>query len=259
MTPSDRLDGTEPSIPFALWKQGGITEHLGGVAATLALADSCRLASGARVLEVGCGTGYTAAMLAQRWDVSIVALDVMMEAAQRTAERAATADLHAQVMPLQGDAVRLPFAADSFDAILAESLLVFCPAALVAAEFWRCLRPGGRMAVNEFTLLQPATPRLEQLLRRLGIRTREESGWRQLFVDAGFGDVLATVRPISLREQMISHLRVDGLRAYLGSARRALAEPAIRQMFFNREMLSAYRQFRRAVGYGLYTATKLPD
>jgi SAM-dependent methyltransferase len=248
----------EPTIPFALWKQGGITEHLGGAAATLALADGCGLASGARVLEVGCGTGYTATMLAQRWGVSVAALDVMAEAVRRTGERAAAAGVRAQVWPVQGDAARLPFADSAFDCILAESVLVFCPAATAAAEFWRGLRPGGCVGANEFTLLGPTAPALERLLRRLGIRARDEAGWRQLFVEAGFSEVRATVRPISLGTQLRNHLRVDGLRGYLASARRALAEPAIRQMFANREMLGAYRQFRHEVGYGLYTAIKDP-
>jgi SAM-dependent methyltransferase len=256
MKTNSHFDRSEPAFPFTLWKRGGITEHLGGLPATRYLLDRCQPAAGARVLDVGCGTGYTATTLARNGDLLVVALDVMEEAMRSSASRAAAVGLGDHMGLVQGDALRLPFVNDSLDCILAESILVFCPAATVAAEFWRCLRPGGCVAVNEFTLLRPAAPALERLLQRLGVRTYDEAGWRRLLMDAGFVDVASAVRPISLRVQMSSHLRVDGLRGYLDSARRALAEPAIRQGFLNREMLAAFRQFRQDVGYGLYTATR---
>lgn len=58
-----RLQGAG-STPFTIWETGGVTEHLGGVAATRRLLTSCRIARGQRVLDLGCGTGYTAALLA---------------------------------------------------------------------------------------------------------------------------------------------------------------------------------------------------
>ena len=52
-------------VPFDIWQSGGMTEHLGGVAATRRLLELCSPLPGQRVLDIGCGTGYTACLLAK--------------------------------------------------------------------------------------------------------------------------------------------------------------------------------------------------
>jgi hypothetical protein len=48
------------SASYTIWETGGPTEHLGGVPATERLLARCRIIGGQLVLDLGCGTGYTA-------------------------------------------------------------------------------------------------------------------------------------------------------------------------------------------------------
>ncbi|HOG45861.1 MAG TPA: hypothetical protein PLB78_04375, partial [Anaerolineae bacterium] len=59
-----------------------------------------------------------------------------------------------------------------------------------------------------------------------------------------------------LREQLASHIAVDGLGGYLAAAVRGLADASILSAFINRRMLKAARQYASSVGYGLYAGRK---
>lgn len=110
--------------------------------ATLA---ALRLNPGDRVLDVGAGTGVSTADLATS-GAYVVGLDLslgMLRAGRR---------VRPEVPLLAGDALRLPFPDESFDAVtisLALRNVVDTEAAL--REMARVTRPGGRLVVCEFS------------------------------------------------------------------------------------------------------------
>jgi ubiquinone/menaquinone biosynthesis C-methylase UbiE len=80
--------------------------------------------SGMRILDVGCGTGSLARLLARSLDdVQVVGLDAdeeMLELARQMLEREKLAD---RVTLRQEDAQRLPFPDASFDLVTSHNLL----------------------------------------------------------------------------------------------------------------------------------------
>ncbi|WP_332699803.1 SAM-dependent methyltransferase, partial [Halalkalibacter lacteus] len=62
--------------PYRVWETAGITEHMGGIGATERLLERCRVAHGQRVLDLGCGIGHTAVLLARRYQARVTALDI---------------------------------------------------------------------------------------------------------------------------------------------------------------------------------------
>ena len=83
-----------------------------------AVVDALSPIEGKRVLEIACGTGRFTVMLAER-GADIVGLDIsaeMLQQGRQKARRAGVAD-HLQFM--RGDAARLPFPDDYFDAVFA--------------------------------------------------------------------------------------------------------------------------------------------
>ena len=102
---------------------------------------------GKRVLDAGCGDGTYAIAAAERGAV-VTAVDIspeMLEAARKRAEaRGVGFALERE------DASSLPYRDDTFDVVLAVTLLCLVPDADAAiGELARVLRPGGRLVLGE--------------------------------------------------------------------------------------------------------------
>jgi ubiquinone/menaquinone biosynthesis C-methylase UbiE len=105
------------------------------------------LPAGARLLDAGCGGGRPVLTHASE-TTDAVGLDLSGAQLRLAGEHAPAADR------VQGDMTAIPFAAGSFDAVVAYWSLIHVPLAdhrTVVDEFARVLRPGGRLLVCEGT------------------------------------------------------------------------------------------------------------
>ena len=100
-----------------------------------------------RILDVGCGTGQFASRVkralphARVWGVDLVA-DMLEKGRPRWRHHAG------DVLPVQGDSERLPFASGSFDFVTcANSFHHYPHQDRAVAEMHRVLRPGGRLLI----------------------------------------------------------------------------------------------------------------
>jgi ubiquinone/menaquinone biosynthesis C-methylase UbiE len=97
-----------------------------------------------RVLDAGCGTGgFLAQVRRARPLLGLVGVEYQSAAAIRAAEKA-------QALVAGGDVNALPFADASFDAVISADVLCHAGVspAKALAEFFRVLRPGGRLVLN---------------------------------------------------------------------------------------------------------------
>jgi ubiquinone/menaquinone biosynthesis C-methylase UbiE len=243
-----------------IWEKLGITEHLGGINATQRLIERCRILPGSHVLDVGCGTGYTACLLAKQYGMRAVAADVSERVLERARERIQRESLNEQVTVVPADIHALNFAPETFDAVIAESVLVFCDKRQATAEVHRVLKQGGVFGDNELTFLKPPPPEWKTLLSSayfgLDIQPLLSETWRRVLEQAGFVNISIEVSRLRLRDQFVSHIRVDGWRKYIAAMIRGLALPGVRATFFNRDMLQAWREYPTFMGYGLYVSQK---
>jgi len=126
--------------------------HPGGFQATKQNLGSLPIGSRDYVLEAGCGSGLTACYLAKTTGAKIIGIDVnpqMIEKARLRAE-------HEKVSHLAefqtADIYSLPFPEAFFDWVIAESVSIFLNKSKVFAEFYRVLKPQGRLADLEMAL-----------------------------------------------------------------------------------------------------------
>lgn len=136
-----------------LSRLGVASAHPGGFKATMRLLDRALPASGAHILEVGCGTGKSTCHLAGG-GYRVTALDLhptMLEKAKARAEREGLTGIEW----VQGSVHELPFADRTFDVVFAESVTVFTDAERSLGEYYRVLKPGGRLIDRELVLYEP--------------------------------------------------------------------------------------------------------
>lgn len=88
-----------------------------------ALADVLALGEGRRLLDVGAGCGWPGLYLAARTGCGVILTDVPMEGMRRAHRRSLHDGLAATSGAVVANARRLPFRADSFDAIVHTDVL----------------------------------------------------------------------------------------------------------------------------------------
>src|SRR5215208_7297612 len=113
------------------------------------LLERIEIRPGEDVLDVATGTG-NAALRAAAAGANVVGLDLTPERFERARSR--EAELGVEGDWVEGDAEALPFADESFDAVLSIFGIQFAPRhEITAAELARVCRPGGRIGLVNWT------------------------------------------------------------------------------------------------------------
>ncbi|MFO7649237.1 class I SAM-dependent methyltransferase [Halomonas campaniensis] len=145
-----RAAGCDPG-QLTLDAVAGIDQlHLGGRAASRSLAALGELEPGVRVLDVGCGTGGAARLLADEFGCEVVGVDITAAFVAAAEWLSAATGLAGRTRFLCADAARTPLAGAGFDLVWCQHALMNMPdVPAVLAEWRRLLVPGGRVLLHE--------------------------------------------------------------------------------------------------------------
>lgn len=192
------------------------SSHPGGFPATKQNLDSVQIKPEEYVLDAGCGSGLTACYLAKTIGCRIIGIDISPQMIEKASQRAEKEGVSHLVEFRVADVTHLPFAENSFDWVLAESITVFLDKVKVYREFFRVLKPEGRVADLEMALLKElSSPLKHQLAECFGSSTNplpfEE--WCQAITEAGFQDVeIKNPQPLKNNGNLlINYLKNDWL------------------------------------------------
>lgn len=247
---------------YDAWERFGVTKHWGTITATRRLVEMCNITPGQYILDIGCGTGYTASLLAKDFQVDVVAADIRSKVLEEAQRRIVKEGVGGRVETIRADVHQLPFPSNMFDAVIAESVLAFCDKKEVCSEVYRVLKADGLFGNNEGTYLKPPAAELRSFLSRsygMDVELLQADEWRAVYTGAGFEVVSSTVYPFDYVKQFFGELRVDGIRRRLSAWLEALFNPTVRRTIFktDRDTRRRLRQFLSHIGYGLYVSRKV--
>jgi cyclopropane fatty-acyl-phospholipid synthase-like methyltransferase len=131
------------------------------------MTDRLRLAKGDQVLDVGCGVGGPAVRIANRTGARVTGISNSQEQISRADALAKSAGVGDRVEFRNVDAMRLPFAPGSFDAVIAmESIFHMPNRAGILGQICRALRPGGRLVLTDYVERVPITAANQPIVDR---------------------------------------------------------------------------------------------
>ena len=131
----------------------GDSLHPGGAALTRLVAERLNLNRVDTVLDVDCGRGASAVLVARGAGCRVVSMDYGQRNAKEARRAAGDTGLAEQAAFCSGDAEALPFADGVFDAVVCECVVsTFVQKIASLSEIRRVLAPGGRLGMSDVTM-----------------------------------------------------------------------------------------------------------
>ncbi len=204
----------------AVWGEGFISP--GGADKAREMLNSLRLPGEARVLDVCCGVGGSAFLMAQEFGWRAVGVDLsrnMIEVAQR---RCVERGLEDRVSIVQGDAAALEFEAE-FDAVYSrDAFLHIHDKPRLLEGLRRSLRPGGQLVFTDYCCGErPWSDSFQQYVDEREYCLHTVYDYVALLREAGFEDVVGE----DLTAEFIGTLKADLTQIAASSTQQALKGP----------------------------------
>jgi len=237
----------------------GDSFHPGGLQTTHRLGDMLGLNSHSRVLDVACGKGATGVFLAKEFGCQAVGIDYGPQNVEAARALAKVEQVESRVQFERSDAEILPFADASFDAVMCECVFCTFPhKAHAAAEFFRVLRPGGRVGISDLTRSEVLPSDLDGLLAWIACLgdAHTVEGYTAYLRNAGFSVDTAEPHDAALQE-MVDQIRLKLLGAEIMTGLNKLQLPGVDLGAAKRMASGAMAAIKHGqLGYVLIGATK---
>jgi ubiquinone/menaquinone biosynthesis C-methylase UbiE len=208
------MDTTEKNLPsLENLVESGVLGleilHPGGLDITRQLAQLCRIGKDTAVLDVASGTGESACYLAEEMGARVVGIDgsdYMIGRARKKAEQRYLA-----IEFRKGDAHKLPFRENTFDAAISECTTCILDKERAIREMARLVKPGGFVGIHDICWKEDTPEQIKNRLAEIeGERPETLDGWKTLFEKASLVDV----QSVDCSSQMLPW--VKGIRKKLG-------------------------------------------
>lgn len=180
--------------------------HPGGIQLTKDLLRNEKILPNHYILDIGCGTGQTAAFLTETYGCKVAAVDnhpIIVEKARKRFKNWMN-----PVEVVAGNAQNLEFAESSFDFALAESVITFTDIDKTLSELFRVLKRDGHMIMIEMTAEKPLSKSEQKDVCNLyGIKeVLIEEEWKEKLHQAGFTHIEVISTPSELIQTEITDI-----------------------------------------------------
>lgn len=208
------------------------------------------------VADLGCGTGASALVLAQRLDARVTAVDFLPEFLDRLKDRTRALGLQERIQTLACDLYRLPFAAESLDVIWSEGAIYNLGFCRGVREWREMLKPGGVLAVSEITWLTQSRPApVEQFWSAAYPEIDTASAKLQVLEEEGYAPLGYFPLPAACWLEQYYAPMAAGFKDFL--ARHGHSASAQALVDEQRKEIALYREYGAYYSYGFYVARRL--
>ncbi|MER0242748.1 class I SAM-dependent methyltransferase [Streptomyces sp. HSW2009] len=172
------------------------------------LIERLQVGPGDRVLDVGCGIGKPALRVATSTGANVLGITISEQQVKQGLERAAAAGRSDQVDFQYADAMKMPYEAGSFNAILAFESINHMERLTALREMNRVLVSGGRVVLTDVTppedgsYTDPTDPTVVSSLVKL-------EDWPALVAEAGL--VLDEIKDVTENTKDTANRMIDGI------------------------------------------------
>ena len=182
----------KPTVEDAIEMSGIEILHPGGPFLTKRTAEVANLRPGMKILDVSSGRGTLAIEYAKAFGVEVIGLDISEEMVRTATEKAKRTGIATQVRFRQGDSQKLPFEANTFDAVINEcSVGIPDDSQAVLNEMVRVAKQQASLVIHESTWRKPLPPSEKQdFAERYGTTPLEFDEWMEMLQRADFREIV---------------------------------------------------------------------
>ena len=194
---SSVIDAVQPvSCCSAFYEQDWVRHlagdifHPGGEDLTQRTIAAMNLHPGANIADLGCGTGTSALLLADKPGLDVSAIDLSADNIRRAQDRlSAEARTAGAVKFQQADVHELPFVDGQFDGVLAEcTFSLFQRQQAVLEEVKRVLKPSGQLGITDMAVGGPLPADIASIVAPWTclVDAVDQKAYSDMFIGAGF-------------------------------------------------------------------------
>jgi len=178
----------------------------GGREVTSELIASMRLEPGSRVLDVGCGLGGSAFVMARDFDLEVDGIDLSRNMLALAEQKLAANGLSNRVRLQWGDCLELD-CSEQYDAIYSRDVFLhIADKARLFERLYTAMRPGGGLLFTDYCCgAKPWSDEFAEYVQNRGYSLHTTGEYAQFITDAGFEKVCAD----DLTERFISLLQAE--------------------------------------------------
>lgn len=138
--------------------------HPGGIELSKEIFNKENIHKAFNILDVGCGTGQTAAYLAFTYGANVIGIDNNKTMVEKAKQRMARGGLPVKIV--EGSIENIQLQDEQFDIILSESVLSFVNKQHALKEIYRLLKNGGRFIAIEHTMNEKVNKKDENEIKQ---------------------------------------------------------------------------------------------
>lgn len=163
--------------------------HPGGINLTKEIFKTENINRTSNILDVGCGTGQTAAYLASSYGAKVTGIDNNLTMVEKAKRRMKKNRLSVKI--IQCSIEKIPLPDNYFDFVISESVLSFVNKPRALKEIFRLLKKGGRFIAIEQTINKQLTEKEENEIKEFyGFDSLiMKKDWAALLKQAGFEQI----------------------------------------------------------------------